>query len=81
MYQSTSLRCSAIEDSLHSARRQCLLEAGLCDVTKVDWFLEKVTDLGGYPVKIPLLYNGPLQPVEVTFFRHKALFKGQVSLL
>ena len=81
LYQSDSIQCSDIESTLHSTRRQCLLDAGLCDAANADFFIEEATELGGYPVKIPLWYNGPSQPVGVTYFRQTSLVKAQVSLL
>ena len=85
LYEQSEVGCFDLVDEADSTRRQCLVEAGICDLTEADFIFEITNDfLSGYPFMTPSLWEYlPLKmmPFQVSneYYRHARIFQSQVG--
>ena len=85
LYEQSEVRCFDFVDEADSTRRQCLVEAGICDLYEADFIFEITNNFfSGYPFMTPSMWEyRPLKKmpfqVSIEYFRHARIFQNQVA--
>ena len=83
-YEKKEVNCNEVTYEIHSARRQCLLDGGICSVPNQGFIFDRTNDLQAYPYMIPDSWEYlPLENKDIQlpahYYRHATLFQVQVS--